>query len=173
MALLKILYIPDPRLREQTKIITQFDDPALQQFIDDMIETMYAARGVGLAATQVGIAKRIAVIDVSDEGNKPMVLINPEIIERSDDIMFDEGCLSVPGHYDRLGRANKIKMRALDRQGKPYEIEATGLLAECIQHEIDHLYGKLYIDYLSPLKRERIAKKVEKYKKAMNDKKVM
>lgn len=173
MSVLKVLYIPDPRLREQTQLITQFDDPQLQQFIDDMIETMYAARGVGLAATQVGVSKRLAVIDVSDEGNKVMVLANPEIIERSDDIMFDEGCLSVPGHYDRLGRANRVKMRAQDRHGKSYEIEATGLLAECIQHEIDHLYGKLYIDYLSPLKRERIAKKVEKYKKTMQDKKVM
>ncbi|MGE3919902.1 MAG: peptide deformylase [Gammaproteobacteria bacterium] len=162
MALLKILFIPDPRLREQTEVITDFKDPELQQLIDDMIETMYHAHGVGLAATQVGISKRVAVIDVSDTRDKPMVLINPEIVERSNMVSFQEGCLSVPGHYDHLERANKVKLKAFDRDGKPYELEAEDLFAECIQHEIDHLYGKLYIDYLSPFKQSRIREKVSK-----------
>lgn len=151
MAILKILHIPDPRLREMAKPIETIDDQ-LQTFIDDMFETMYDAPGVGLAATQVGVALRVAVIDVSESKDQPLVLINPEIIDKQHMIEFQEGCLSVPAHYDKLERYAYVKMRALDRQGQSYELEGEGLLAECIQHEIDHLNGKLYIDYLSALK---------------------
>lgn len=165
MALLKILYIPDSRLRELAKRVEDITSKKIQDFIDDMFETMYDAPGVGLAATQVGVAKQIAVIDVSRDKNEPLVLINPEIIDRKNLISFDEGCLSVPGHYDKLERADWVKMRAFDRQGKSYELEAEGLLAECIQHEIDHLHGKLYIDYLSSFKQSRIRHKVEKIKR--------
>ncbi len=163
MALLEILQHPDPRLRQKAAPVTQFDD-ALQRLIDDMFETMYAAPGVGLAATQVGIPKRLAVMDTS-EGNgepKPMVVINPEIFDAGDRQSMDEGCLSVAGYSDKVDRYNRLKMRALDRHGKPFELEAEGLMAQAIQHEIDHLDGKLYIDYLSSLKRERLRKKMEK-----------
>ena len=163
MALLEILQHPDPRLRQKAAPVTQFDD-ALQRLIDDMFETMYAAPGVGLAATQVGIPKRLAVMDTSeDKGEpKPMVVINPEIFEAGDRQSMDEGCLSVAGYSDKVDRYNKLKMRALDRHGQPFELEAEGLMAQAIQHEIDHLDGKLYIDYLSSLKRERLRKKMEK-----------
>jgi peptide deformylase len=165
MALLKILYIPDGRLREMAEHVENITSKEIQDFIDDMFETMYDAPGVGLAATQVGVAKQIAVIDVSRDKNQPLVLINPEIIDRKNLLRFDEGCLSVPGHYDNVERADWVKMRAFDRQGKSYELEAEGLLAECIQHEIDHLKGKLYIDYLSPFKQSRIRHKVDKIKR--------
>lgn len=171
MALLKILHIPDSRLRETAQPIENITDKEFQNFIDDMFETMYEAPGVGLAATQVGVAKRIAVIDVSREKNQPLVLINPEIITRENIISFDEGCLSVPGHYDTVERANSVKIRAFDRHGKSYELEAEGLLAECIQHEIDHLNGKLYIDYLSSFKQSRIRHKVDKIKRRESTKK--
>lgn len=166
MTVLKIIYTPDPRLRVVTKPITHFDDPDLQRFIDDMIETMYDANGAGLAATQVGDPRRVAVMDVGENRGTPIVMINPEIIATDNIVRFHEGCLSVPGHYDHLERANWVKVRAQDRHGKVYELEGEGVLAECIQHETDHLNGKLYVDYLSPLKRERIAKKVEKWKRA-------
>lgn len=161
MAILDILHHPDPRLREVAQPITVFD-AALQQFIDDMFETMYAAPGVGLAATQVGDRRRVAVMDCSEEKTEQMVIINPEIILAEDPQIMEEGCLSVPGFADKVPRNNHIKIRALDRDGKPYELEAEGLLAQCIQHEIDHLDGKLYIDKLSSLKRERIRKKIAK-----------
>ena len=161
MALLTILCFPDPRLKN-VAIDIQTIDASLQTFIDDMFETMYHAPGVGLAATQVGVAKRVAVIDISAEKDQPLVLINPEIIESRDHKIFEEGCLSVPQHFDRLSRANWVKMRAMDRHGKEYTLEAEGMLAECIQHEIDHLNGKLYIDYLSSLKRKLIRNKMEK-----------
>jgi peptide deformylase len=161
MALLTILCFPDPRLKNVADKITIFDD-TLQRLIDDMFETMYHAPGVGLAATQVGIKKRLAVIDVSSEKNQPLVLINPEIIELDEYKDLEEGCLSVPDYYDTISRANKIKMRALNAQGKEYTLEAQGLLAQCIQHEIDHLNGKLYIDYLSSLKRKLIRNKMKK-----------
>ncbi len=161
MALLQILHHPDPRLREKARPVERFD-AALQQLIDDMFETMYAAPGVGLAATQVGIAQRVAVMDcASEEGKRePIVVINPEILEPADAEEVDEGCLSVPGVRDKLKRYRRVKLKALDRQGEPYELTAEGLLAQCIQHEVDHLNGKLYIDHLSSIKRERLMKKM-------------
>jgi len=161
MALLQILHHPDPRLREKAKPVERFD-AALQRLVDDMFETMYAAPGVGLAATQVGIAQRIAVMDCAVEEGKrePIVAINPEILERTEPEEVEEGCLSVPGVRDKLKRYRRCKMRAQDSKGKSFEIDAEGLLAQCIQHEVDHLNGKLYIDYLSSLKRERLMKKM-------------
>lgn len=165
MALLKIVHFPDPRLRVQTKPVTDFGDE-LQQLIDDMFETMYENNGAGLASTQVGLDIQLSVIDISYKvGNKPFVIINPEIIEATELTRFEEGCLSVPHHYDALTRANKVKVKALDRFGKPFEMEGEGLLAEVLQHEIDHLNGKLYIDYLSTFKQKRIRVKIEKIKK--------
>lgn len=166
MAVLEILHHPDPRLRQKAKPVSVFDD-ALQKLIDDLFETMYAAPGVGLAANQVGIDKRLAVMDCADDKSKPqpMVIINPEIIESADKEEMEEGCLSVPGIFDRIDRFTKLRLRALDRHGQPFEIEAEGLMAQAIQHEIDHLNGKLYIDYLSSLKRERIKKKLLKQAK--------
>jgi peptide deformylase len=159
MALLTILHHPDPRLREKAKPVARFD-AALQRLIDDMFETMYAAPGVGLAATQVGIAQRIAVMDCArDENREPLVFINPVILEQELPEEVEEGCLSVPGVADKLKRFGRVKARALDRNGQAFEIEAEGLLAQCIQHEVDHLDGKLYIDRLSSLKRERLLKR--------------
>ena len=164
MAILEILTHPDPRLRDVAKPVPEVGED-LQPLIDDMFETMYAAPGVGLAATQVGIAKRIAVMDCSEKHDEPLVMINPEILESHDPEIVNEGCLSVPGIEDDVTRAHRVKMRALDRHGKSYEVEAEGLFAQCIQHEIDHLDGKLYIDQLSALKRNRIRSKLEKAKK--------
>jgi peptide deformylase len=130
-----------------------------------MLETMYAAPGIGLAATQVNVHQRIIVIDISEEKNQPLVLINPEITEKDGEQEFDEGCLSVPGIYETVQRAEHIKLRALDREGQEFEMEADGLLAVCIQHELDHLQGKLFVDYLSQLKRQRIRKKLQKQQK--------
>ena len=162
MAVLEILHHPDPRLRIKARPVVEFG-PSLQKFIDDMFETMYDAPGVGLAATQVGIDLRIAVMDAGAEGKPdPQVLINPVIVEASDKQEMEEGCLSVPDVADRVQRYNKLKLKAFDRNGKPYEVEVEGLRAQAIQHEIDHLDGKLYIDYLSSLKRERILKKLRK-----------
>lgn len=167
MALLPILEHPDPRLRVKARPVAEFGD-SLQKLIDDMFETMYDAPGVGLAATQVGVDLRLAVMDCAGDKAQPepMVLVNPEIVEASDRQEMDEGCLSVPEISDTVLRYNRIRMKALDRQGQPYELEAEGLLAQAIQHEIDHLDGKLYIDYLSSLKRERIRKKLLKRKAA-------
>ena len=162
MALMKLVTLPDPRLRVVTKHVEVFD-AALQIIIDDMIETMYAEHGVGLAATQVGLDMRLAVIDCSPERNAPMVLINPELADAKNFITMDEGCLSVPGHYDTVTRAAWVKVKALDRHGKPIEFEAEDLLAECCQHEIDHLNGKLYIDQLSRFKQKRAQEKVKKH----------
>lgn len=161
MANLTILHFPDERLRTVAKPIEQVDDQ-LRSLIDDMFETMYDAPGIGLAATQVNVHKRLIVIDVSEEKNEPLVLINPEILEKSGEEEMDEGCLSVPGIYERVQRADRVKVRALDRHGETFELETGGLLAVCIQHEIDHLDGKLFVDYLSSLKRQRIRKKLEK-----------
>jgi peptide deformylase len=161
MAVLPILHHPDPRLRKKTPPVQSFDQ-ALQKLIDDMFETMYAAPGVGLAANQVGVNLRLAVMDCSEEHDQPMVMINPEIVSSDDRQEMEEGCLSVPDIRDKIPRFNKLKLRALDRHGQPYELEAEGLMAQCVQHEIDHLDGKLYIDYLSSLKRERIKKKLAK-----------
>ena len=164
MAILEILHFPDPRLRDQALPIDDIDS-SLQSFIDDLFETMYDAPGVGLAATQVGVAKRVAVMDCSEKKNDPIVMINPEIIEQEEPVKTDEGCLSVPDHYDKVTRYKRVKWRAQDRHGKTYEAEAEGLLAQCVQHEIGHLDGGLYIDQLSRLKRERIRRKLEKVQK--------
>lgn len=161
MALLEILHFPDPRLRDHAKPVEQVDDK-LRALIDDLFETMYEAPGIGLAATQVGVAKRLVVIDISDERDQPLCLINPEILHTQGSETMDEGCLSVPGFYESVTRAEKIRVRYLDRDGNPQEQEADGLLAVCIQHELDHLEGKLFVDYLSSLKRQRIRKKLEK-----------
>jgi len=161
MSTLDILTFPDPRLRNHAKPVPQVDDET-RGIVDDMFETMYAAPGIGLAATQVNIQKRIIVIDVSEDHNSPLCLINPEILERSGEEQMEEGCLSVPGFYEPVTRAEKIRVTALDRDGTPFELETDGLLAVCIQHEIDHLDGKLFVDYVSSLKRQRIRKKLEK-----------
>ena len=158
---LEILIFPDPRLRDRAKPVSQVD-ATIQRTIDDLFETMYEAPGIGLAATQVGLSLRIAVIDISKERNQPLCLINPEILAREGEETMEEGCLSVPGYTEPVTRAARIRLRALDRTGKPFELEADGLLAVCIQHEIDHLDGKLFVDYLSSLKRQRIRKKLEK-----------
>jgi peptide deformylase len=162
MAKLTILEFPDPRLRTRAAPVAVVDD-GIRQLIDDMLETMYAAPGVGLAATQVDVHKRVLVVDVTQEQNRPLAFVNPEIIEREGSTEAEEGCLSVPGIFDKLStRSERIVVRALDRRGQPFEIEADGLLAICIQHEMDHLEGKLFVDYLSELKRTRIRKKLEK-----------
>lgn len=165
MAKLEILRFPDDRLRTRAKPVTEVDD-TIRQLVDDMFETMYEAPGIGLAATQVNVHKRVIVIDVSVEKDQPMCLINPEIIEKEGVEQHEEGCLSVPGIYETVERADHIKVKALDRDGNPFELETGELLAVCIQHEIDHLNGKLFVDYLSALKRNRIRKKLEKQKKA-------
>ncbi len=164
MALLHILHYPDPRLRLVSTPVTAVDD-AIRQLLDDMLETMYAAPGIGLAAPQVDVTKRIIVIDTSSKGDAPLCLINPEIVSHEGVGMFEEGCLSVPGFHENVERAQQIKVRGLDRDGQPFELEAEGLLAVCIQHEIDHLDGKLFVDYLSEIKRNRIQKKMEKQRR--------
>ncbi|MWV10883.1 peptide deformylase [Pseudomonas sp. R-28-1W-6] len=162
MAILNILEFPDSRLRTIAKPVTQFDD-ALQQLIDDMFETMYAAPGIGLAATQVNVHKRLVVMDLSEDKSEPRVFINPEFESLTEQMdQYQEGCLSVPGFYENVDRPQKVRIKALDRTGQPYELVAEGLLAVCIQHECDHLNGKLFVDYLSSLKRDRIKKKLEK-----------
>lgn len=161
MTTLNILHFPDPRLRTVAKPVEQVND-SIRQLADDMLETMYAAPGIGLAATQVNVDKRVVVIDISEEKNQPLCLINPEILDLDGVEEMEEGCLSVPGVYERVQRADRVRIRALDREGQAYELEADGLLAVCIQHEIDHLDGKLFVDYLSQLKRTRIRKKLEK-----------
>jgi len=164
MALLPILEFPDPRLRTHAQPVTVVD-AALRGLIDDMLATMYAAPGIGLAATQVNVHKRLLVADVSEARNQPLALINPELVAREGVEESEEGCLSVPGIYDKVTRAERIRVRALDRNGKQIEFDAEGLLAVCIQHEMDHLDGKLFVDYLSELKRTRIRKKLEKERK--------
>ena len=161
MAKLKILEFPDPRLRTKATLVAAVDDD-LRALIGDMFDTMYAAPGIGLAATQVDVHQRLLVADVSVDKVDPHVLINPEILEKDGVIATDEGCLSVPGFYEEVERAEHIKVRFLDREGAEVELEAHGLLAVCIQHEIDHLDGKLFVDYLSEAKRTRIRKKLEK-----------
>lgn len=164
MALLPILEFPDPRLRTRAQPVVEVD-AALRKLIDDMFQTMYAAPGIGLAATQVNVHKRLLVVDVSETRKEPLALINPEILARDGIEETEEGCLSVPGIYDKVMRAGQIRVRALNRDGKRIEFDADGLLAVCIQHEIDHLDGKLFVDYLSELKRTRIRKKLEKERK--------
>jgi peptide deformylase len=161
MAKLKILEFPDPRLRTKATPVGTVDD-ALRILIEDMFETMYEAPGIGLAATQVDVHKRLLITDISTDKDEPYVLINPEILEKDGVTVTDEGCLSVPGYYEEVERAEHIRVRFLDRNGGETEMEADGLLAVCIQHEIDHLNGKLFVDYLSEAKRLRIRKKLEK-----------
>ena len=161
MSKLEILEFPDPRLRTKATPVKAVDD-ALRTLISDMFETMYAAPGIGLAATQVDVHKRLLITDVSVDKDEPYVLINPEILEKDGVTVTDEGCLSVPGYYEEVERAEHVKVRFLDRDGSELELDAHGLLAVCIQHEIDHLDGRLFVDYLSEAKRQRIRKKLEK-----------
>ena len=161
MSVLQVLHYPDERLRKVAKPVTQVT-PEIKQIVDDMFDTMYAEEGIGLAATQVDIHQRVIVIDVSEERNERLVLINPEILSQCGETGIEEGCLSIPEQRALVPRAEKVTVRALNREGEPFELEADGLLAICIQHEIDHLEGKLFIDYLSPLKRQRIRQKLEK-----------
>ena len=163
--MLTILEFPDPRLRTKARPVSVFDK-ALQDLIDAMFATMYSAPGIGLAATQVNVHQQLLVLDVSEEKNQPLVLINPKIVERDGVQVYQEGCLSVPGIFADVERAEHIVVHAQDRLGQPLQLEAHGLLAVCIQHEMDHLIGKLFVDYLSPLKRELVAKKLEKARRA-------
>jgi peptide deformylase len=164
MALLNILHYPDPRLRTKAQPVQAVDESIRRQ-IRDMFETMYAAPGIGLAATQVDFHQRLIVIDISEDKTQPLTLINPEILTLEGEQQYDEGCLSVPGFYEPVDRAAKIRVRALDKDGKQFEMDAEGLLAVCIQHEMDHLEGKLFVDYLTELKRQRIRKKLVKIQK--------
>lgn len=162
MALMQILEFPDPRLRTKAEPVAAVTD-ATRTLIDDMFETMYAAPGIGLAATQVNVHQRILVIDVSEDQSEPLVFINPELTATDTELSdYDEGCLSVPGYYETVSRPASVSVTALDRQGETFTREVDGLLATCLQHEIDHLDGKLFVDYLSSLKRQRIRKKLEK-----------
>ncbi len=164
LGILTILEFPDERLRKKATVVKAVDDK-IRKLLDDMLETMYESRGVGLAATQVDVHKRIVVIDVSEEKDAPLFLINPEIYEKDGVKESEEGCLSVPGFFEKVTRAEHIRVRALNRDGKSFEFEATELLAVCVQHEMDHLDGKLFVDHISSLKRQRIKKKLEKIHK--------
>ncbi|HEU4516473.1 MAG TPA: peptide deformylase [Steroidobacteraceae bacterium] len=164
MTRLTILEFPDPRLRTRAAPVASVDG-SLRELIDDMVETMYAAKGIGLAATQVNVHQRVLVTDVSEERNAPRVFINPEILSKDGTEVSQEGCLSVPGYFDDVERAARIRVRALDRDGKSFEEDLEGLLAICVQHEIDHLDGRLFVDYLSEMKRQRVRKKLEKERK--------
>ncbi len=162
MTTLTILEFPDPRLRTQAKPVLAVDR-RVKQLVDDMLDTMYDAEGIGLAATQVNVHERVVVMDISPDRDTPLVFINPEVQLLADSTReYEEGCLSVPGFYESVARPDRIRVRALDRNGDPFELEPDGLLAVCIQHELDHLDGKLFVDYLSPLKRTRIRAKLEK-----------
>ncbi|AAQ61925.1 peptide deformylase [Chromobacterium violaceum] len=164
MALLNILHYPDERLHTVAKPVEVFD-AALQQQIDDMFETMYEAKGIGLAATQVDYHRRLVVMDISEERDERRVFINPEIVEKDGETVYEEGCLSVPGIYDKVTRAERVKVKAQDRDGKPFELEADGLLAICIQHELDHLNGVVFVERLSQMKQQRIKTKLKKREK--------
>ncbi|HEX7044915.1 MAG TPA: peptide deformylase [Burkholderiales bacterium] len=160
----QILHYPDPRLRRKAEPVAAVTDET-RALIADMAETMYNAPGIGLAATQIGVTQRVVVIDLSEERNQLQVFINPEIVAAEGQQIMEEGCLSVPGIFEPVARASQVKVRALDGEGRPFEIEATGLLATCIQHEIDHLDGKVFVDRLSRLKQQRIRKKLEKHQR--------
>lgn len=164
MAILKILCFPDERLHTVAKRVVEVNE-LTRRLVDDMAETMYAAPGIGLAATQVDVHQQVVVIDVSEERNQLLVLINPEIITSKGAAEHEEGCLSVPGIYDTVTRAERVSVRALDREGKPFTLDAEGLLAVCIQHEMDHLKGKVFVEYLSKLKQTRIKKKLKKHQR--------
>ncbi len=161
MATLNVLYYPDPRLRIKAAPIDRVNDD-IRRLARDMLETMYAAPGIGLAATQVNVPKRMLVTDVSEKKDQPLCLVNPRILERQGVVEMEEGCLSVPGVFDLVQRAERVKVEAIGLDGEPFTLEAEGLLAVCIQHEMDHLDGRLFVDYLSLLKRNRIRKKLEK-----------
>ena len=161
MAQLNILHYPDSRLRKSALPVETVDD-GVRALVADLLETMYAAPGIGLAATQVNVQKRVIVMDVSENKNQPLALINPTLLDREGEEEMEEGCLSVPGFYEAVKRAERVRVSALDRDGEPFELETGGLLAVCIQHEMDHLDGKLFVDYLSALKRDRIRRKLEK-----------
>ena len=162
MALLNILRYPDPRLHTVAKPVAEVD-ARIRRLVDDMLHTMHAAEGVGLAATQVDVHERVIVIDTSEQHNDPCVLINPELVAKSEEMMFgDEGCLSVPTVYDKVSRHARVTVKALNREGEPIQFDAEGLLAVCVQHEMDHLVGKVFVEYLSPLKRDRIKSKMLK-----------
>jgi peptide deformylase len=164
MTVRTILEYPDPRLRTKAQPVKKFG-PELAGLVDDLLETMYAAPGIGLAATQIDVHQRVIVIDVSDERNAPLVLVNPEILQREGATLVEEGCLSVPEIFEEVERATRVRLRAQDRDGKSWERDCDELLAVCVQHELDHLEGKLFVDYLSDLRRERIRKKLEKERK--------
>lgn len=164
MALLEILHHPDPRLRKKAAPVAAVD-ATVTQLVDDMFETMYNARGIGLAATQINVHQRVVVIDLSEENNEPLCFINAEILSKEGEVVHEEGCLSVPDYYEKVTRAEKIRVKALDKEGTEFEMDADGLLAICIQHELDHLDGKLFVDYLSSLKQQRVRKKLEKLKR--------
>ena len=169
MTKLTILEFPDERLRTKAAPVVTVDDE-VRRLVDDMLETMYDARGIGLAATQVDVHRRVIVIDVSDDQSQPLVLINPEYTPLGEEREpMQEGCLSIPEYYAEVPRALRVYLKALDRDGQPYEMEADGLLAHCIQHENDHLEGVLFVDYLSPLKRDRVMKKMQKRHKQLQD----
>lgn len=162
MAILRILEFPDPRLRTRARPVVRVDD-RIRRLADDLLETMYAAPGIGLAATQVDVHERVIAVDVSEERNQPLIFVNPEITPLGEERQeYQEGCLSVPGFFETVSRPARVRVRALDREGRPFELEADGLLAVCIQHEVDHLEGRLFVDYLSALKRQRIRAKLEK-----------
>ncbi len=170
MALLSILEFPDPRLRTKAAPVdaAHLLEQSFQQLFDDMLETMYEAPGIGLAASQVDTHQRFMVIDVSEDNSRPLVFVNPEITARQGEQVYQEGCLSVPGIYADVTRSDAITVQALDRHGQPFTMETDGVLAVCIQHEMDHLEGKLFVDYLSPLKREMVRKKLAKARKQAN-----
>jgi len=167
MTLLTILEFPDPRLRTKAVPVdpARIADPAFQTLLDDMFHTMYEAPGIGLAASQVDVHQRFMVMDISEDKSEPLVFINPEITAADGHQVYQEGCLSVPGIFADVTRANRITVKAIDRKGQPFELTADGLLAVCIQHEMDHLEGKVFIDYLSPLKREMVRKKLQKQRR--------
>lgn len=167
MSLLPILEFPDPRLRTKAAPVdaARLAEPSFQQLFDDMFETMYEAPGIGLAASQVDVHQRFMVIDVTDDKSRPLVFVNPQIITRQGEQVYQEGCLSVPGIYADVTRSDSITVEAFDRHGQPFTLEADGVLAVCVQHEMDHLEGKLFVDYLSPLKREMVRKKLAKARK--------
>lgn len=164
MSILTILEFPDDRLRKVAAVVKTVDDK-IQKLVDDMLDTMYHEHGVGLAATQVNVHQRIIVIDVSENKDEPLCLINPEIIEKYGEKENEEGCLSVPNFFEKVKRGERVRVKALDRNGRSFEFEAADLLSVCVQHEIDHLNGKLFVDYISSLKRQRIKKKLEKLHK--------
>ena len=166
MAILEILVYPDERLRRVAQAVKNVDS-RIQTLVKDMLETMYSANGIGLAATQVNVHEQIIVMDLSEERNQPRVLINPQILEKDGEQVYDEGCLSVPEYYAPVKRAERIKISALDEQGEIYELEADGLLAVCIQHEMDHLAGRVFVDYLSRLKQDRVRKKLLKRERSV------